>query len=87
MIQNILGYNFEVEKDGIEHSEEFGSNLALALEKMTSGSYLTAAYNLQIDDRTTDKLRETFSFEEIAQLSEPEILEKIEQTIRDKYNQ
>lgn len=85
MIWEILGYEFEIDRDGDEHTEEVGSNLRLALEKMTSDSYLIATYQLRTDDGITHPRREELSFKEIAQLSEPEILEKIEQKIRTKH--
>lgn len=86
MIQKILGYNFEVDKNGDKHSTKFGSNISSALKKMTFDSFLIATYNLQIDDRMTYELKESFSFEEINQLSEAEILQEIENRIIKKYN-
>lgn len=85
MIWKILGYEFEVDKDGNEHAEKVNS-LASALLKMSSDRILIAKYDAQIGDKVLIEQVETLSYEEIDKLNEQQVLELIEHRVEIKHN-
>ena len=84
----IIGIKFEVERS-MNSSEGYieVDSLNSALTNMSSDGWLRVKYNLQIEDRITSENKIDLPYEAVAQLSEQQILDLIEQEIKLKIDQ